>query len=335
MKKYITIILTLVLVSCTKSAVTYDEPGAIGIQPVSEGMTKAAVGVTPAGQDLLIYANYTEGQTAGTPYLNAAVFSESGSNIWMGKDETYFWPKSGKITLSGCTALPSKFGTVEYSYADNTISIQNYKQSLNTAETVDFIWFNQTEGTNLDRTDDNLAVVMNHALTWVTIQVKGFGGSEGWKVESVKLLGLKDTGTLTCRTTGPEWTNVSKTVTDTDIIVFKAPTVNNETNHFTLEGEAKDIENTAKGTVLIPQTPVQMEVKYHTTDNPTTETLRTKTLDLQISENEANNFWAAGKHYIYTVTFNPYKITFSVAQSGWGDEEQKDVKDYVNSEIEP
>lgn len=335
MKKYITIILTLVLASCSKSSVTYDEPGTIGIRPVSEGMTKAAVGAIPEGQDLLVYANYAEGQTAGTPYLNAAVFENKGSGIWIGKNETYFWPKSGKIKLAGCTALPSEIGTVAYSYDANTISVPQYKQPLSTAETVDFIWFNQTGAVNYDRTDDNLAVVMNHALTWVTIQVKGFGGSEGWKVESIRLLDLYDKGSLICTTAGPEWSSLDKTSTDTDITVFQAPVNGASTAYFTLDNLAQDIENTPRGTVLIPQTPVQMEVKYHTTDTPTVGTLRTKVLDLQISENVADNFWEAGRHYIYTVTFNPYKISFTVSTDDTWENNGSNVNDYVDSEIKP
>lgn len=338
MKRYTTIILTLALVACSKSSVTYDEPGAIAIQPVSEGMTKAAVDATPTGQDLLIWANYKEAGTntqVGAVYLDRAVFEEDATGIWTGKEQDYFWPKSGTVALSGCTSLPDENGSISYNYSENKIEVIGYKQSLNTEETVDFIWFNQTAPTNLDRTDENLAVVMNHALTWVTIQVKGFGGSEGWKVESITLKGIKDTGDLTCTTAGPVWDNVDLSGDNTDITVFQAHTTGSTTDYFTLTGTARDIENHPRGTVLIPQTPVQMEVKYHTTESPSASTLRSKTLDLKISETPAENFWAAGKHYVYTVTFNPYKISFTVATDETWANNDTTVDEYVNEEIIP
>lgn len=338
MKRYTTIILTLALVSCSKSSVTYDEPGTIAIQPVSEGMTKAAVDATPTGQELLIWANYTDKGTntnAGDTYLNRAVFAKDATGLWTGKEQEYLWPKSGTVALSGCTSLPDANGSISYNYSENKIKVEGYKQSLNTEETVDFIWFNQTAPTNLDRTDENLAVVMNHALTWVTIQVKGFGGSEGWKVESITLKGIKDTGDLTCTTAGPVWDNVDLSGDNTDITVFQAHTTGSTTDYFTLTGTARDIENHPRGTVLIPQTPVQMEVKYHTTESPSASTLRSKTLDLKISETPAENFWAAGKHYVYTVTFNPYKISFTVATDETWANNDTTVDEYVNEEIIP
>ena len=345
MKRYTTIILTLALVACSKSSVTFDEPAAIAIQPVSEGMTKAAVGATPTGQELLIWANYTDKGTntnAGDTYLDRAVFAKDATGLWTGKEQEYFWPKSGTVALSGCTSLPDAKGSISYNYSENKIKVEGYKQSLNTAETVDFIWFNQTAPTNLDRTNENLAVVMNHALTWVTIQVKGFGGSEGWKVESITLKGVKDTGNLTCTTAGPVWDTVGQSGDNTDITVFQAHTTGSTTDYFTLTGTARDIENHPRGTVLIPQTPVRMEVKYHTTDSPSDgsngnspSTLRSKILDLRISETPADNFWAAGKHYVYTVTFNPYKISFTVATDDTWANNDTNVDEYVNEEIIP
>ena len=338
MKKYITIILTLAtLAACTKSEVTYEQPGAIAIQPVSQGMTKAAVTAAPTGQELLIYANYVDpghpDRHAGDPYLNAAVFEESSTGIWTGKGQTYFWPKSGKISLAGCT----NYDTVEYSYEDNTFTVDNYEQSLNPSNTVDFIWFGKTQKVNHhDLTTDNLAVTMNHALTWVTIQVKGFGGSVDWNVECIKLLDVKDTGDLTC--TGDEvvWENVANTdANDKDVVVYNAPKTGDKP-YVTLTEAAQDIENTPRGTVLIPQVPVQMMVGYHTTsiDNLDANTLRWKTLDLKISETAADNFWEAGKHYIYTVTFNPYKITFELTTDDSWENTDNTVDDYVDAEID-
>lgn len=340
MKRYTTIILTIALVSaCSKSTVTFDKPEAIAIVPVTANMTKAAVNGTPEGQDLLIWANYAEAGTntnVGDTYLARAVFAKK-SGVWTGKEQDYFWPKSGKLTLSGCTSLSEGNGTIAYHYAGdgvnaaNTITVTGYKQSLDPSKTVDFLWFNQTEPTNMDRQQGSMTVDMKHALTWVTIQVQGFGGSIGWNVESIKLKDITTQGNLTCTTEGAAWESTSKEPSTNEFAIYQK---SDAVPYFILESAAKPIESTTAGTVLIPQVPAVMEVKYHTTSAPSTETLRTKELDLKISDEEDDNFWQAGKHYVYTVTFNPYKITFTVNDSTWG-EENKEIKDYIDSEINP
>lgn len=345
------LILTLAIVSaCTKSTVTLDQPEAIAIVPVTAHMTKAAVSGTPEGQDLLIWANYAEKGTntlVGDVYFDRALFAKNGT-VWTGKDQDYFWPKSGALTLSGCTSLPAENGTIAYHYADdastdgineaNTITVTGYKQSLDPAETVDFLWFNQTDPVNQDRTENNLPITLSHALTWVTIQVQGFGGSIGWNVESIKLKNVINQGNLTCAKSGDKsvatWTNITADPAENEFVVYQAPKAG-ENPYFVLSSGAQDIETTAAGTVLIPQTPVTMEVKYHTTGTPTDATLRTKELDLKISETAADNFWQAGKHYVYTVTFNPYKITFSVVEDNTWENTDKNVDEYKDTEIQP
>ena len=81
--------------SCAKSGVTYDMQESISIKPLTTNMTKAAVGTTPTGQELAIYANYTEGQTPGAVFLDNAVFEEGTPGIWTGKAQEYYWPKIG------------------------------------------------------------------------------------------------------------------------------------------------------------------------------------------------------------------------------------------------
>jgi hypothetical protein len=346
MKRTLLILTLAIVLACTKSTVTLDQPEAIAIVPVTAHMTKAAVSGTPEGQDLLIWANYaTKGTNTavGDVYFDRALFAKNGT-VWTGKGQDYFWPKSGALTLSGCTSLPEGNGSIAYYYADdtatddineaNTITVTGYKQSLNPAETVDFLWFNQTGPVNQDRTENNLPITLSHALTWVTIQVQGFGGSIGWNVESIKLKNVKNQGNLTCATSGAAWKNEIADPSSNEFVVYQAPTTG-ENPYFVLAETAKTIETTPAGTVMIPQRPVIMEVKYHTTGNPTEATLRTKELDLKISDDLTKNIWQAGKHYVYTVTFNPYKITFSVVEDNTWDNTDKNVDEYKDTEIQP
>ena len=346
MKRTLLILTLATVLACTKSTVTLNQPEAIAIVPVTAHMTKAAVNGTPEGQDLLIWANYAEKGTntlVGDVYFDRALFAKNGT-VWTGKDQEYFWPKSGALTLSGCTSIPAENGTIAYHYADdtattnineaNTITVTGYKQSLNPANTVDFLWFNQTAATNMDRQVGNMSVEMKHALTWVTIQVQGFGGSIDWNVESIKLKNVINKGDLTCATSGAAWENKAADPAENEFVVYQAPKAG-ENPYFVLAETAKAIETTQAGTVMIPQRPVTMEVKYHTTGTPTDATLRTKELDLKISETAADNFWQAGKHYVYTVTFNPYKITFSVVEDNTWENTDKKVDEYKDTEIQP
>lgn len=334
----------LMTAACAKTEVSYDTPSEIALAPVVEGMTKAAVaaGAAPTGQDLVVWANYAEVDAnlttaeEGDSYFENAVFTDSDSdNIWTGRDQVYFWPKSGKITLSGCTELEETQGTVAYDFTNNKITVGNYKQSLNPSETVDFLWFNKTDPTNLDRQTGDLELSLNHALSWVTVKVQGFGGSVGWNIESIILKNVQDAGVLSCTTAGAEWENVTVSSGTNEFVVYQAPETGGEKDYLVLTADPQNIENTPNGTVLIPQTPVQMEIGYHTTPNPSPSTLRSKTLDLKISDDPAMNIWEAGKHYTYSITFNPYKITFSVDTSTSWEEESSDIDKYVDSEINP
>lgn len=337
MKKciYILSVALAVAAACTKSEVTYDQQESIAIKPMTSGMTKAAVGTTPTGQELLIYANYEDGRA----YLNKAVFSERTTGIWMGADQDYFWPKSGLVKFAGCTNLPAEYGTVDYSFSNNQISVANYKQDLDPAKTVDFLWFNQTEAINNGLTGGaTLEANFSHALTWVTIQGAGFGGSVGWKIKSITLKGVQDKGSLTCKTTGPQWEDVSETAANQTFTVYSEA---DPTKYITLGENPANIETKPGGTVLIPQTPVTtMTIEYSTGS-----AWKTKDLDLKISDDPTKNFWEAGKHYVYTITFNPYKITFNVTENTWENgnpvdengvpKDDIDVDSYKDSEINP
>ena len=292
--------------SCAKSGVIYDMQESISIKPLTTNMTKAAVGTTPTGQELVIYANYTEGQTPGTVFFDKAVFEEDTPGIWTGKAQEYYWPKIGLLTFAGHTNLPAEYGNVEYSYVDNTISVLDYKQSLNPAETIDFLWFNQTEATNNHLTGKaNLEPLFNHALTWITVQGIGKEDSIGWQIRRLTLKGIKDKGSLTCTAGGPVWKNVTETSTDQFFHIYKET---DPTKYYALQEKATPIESTARGTVLIPQEPLMLEIEY--LNGTIWETID---VDLKISDDSTKNFWNAGKHYVYNLTFNPYKISFSVS----------------------
>lgn len=289
------------MASCTKTEVYYGPSEAIAIKPVTGTITKGAVQGAPTGQQLSLYANYTDGRT----YLDNALFAEkvSGSGIWEGAgDNVYFWPKSGQIQLAGHTYIPSSVGTPVYNNTANTFVVNPYIQPLSTSSAVDFLWFNKTNAVNNTATGDELAVNLQHAMTWVTINAYGVSGSIGWKIKSVSFLDVLNKGTLTCKASGPEWQNVTADTSGADLTVYSGT--------FTLSATPQAVENpqSPSGILLLPQTPTQMSITYETAGGSEI----TKPLDLKISDVPADNKWEAGKHYVYNLLFNPYKIEFTV-----------------------
>lgn len=294
------------LASCTKTEVNYDSQKAIAIVPVTQNITKAAVSGVPAGQELSVYANYTDGDghTDGDEYLTGAVFS-GNSGIWQGRDQVYFWPKSGAIKLSGHTTIDNSIGTPVYDYANKKIVVNQYTQPLSTSDAVDFLWFKQTDPLNYNNTNSetpNLEVTLQHAMAWVTIKAYGVSGSVGWKIKSITLDDVLNRGKLTCSTSGATWENVVAEVPEEDLVVYQ----NND--GYLLTETPTAVETINGGTLLVPQTPTKMTVTYETSGGASQK----KTLDLKISDTAAENKWEAGKHYVYNLLFNPYKIEFSV-----------------------
>lgn len=307
----------LLTAACAKTEVSYESPSEIALAPVVEGMTKAAVaaGASPTGQDLVVWANYAEvdGNTTahvGDPYFSDAVFAANG-NEWVGKDGGHYWPKQGSLTFSGCSMPTEGNGTVSYNYSNNKITVTNFKQPASTSQSLDLMWFNQTEAANKSAAGTALQVEMKHALAWVTIKARGKDASKDWQITELILDNVVLSGDVTCSVDGASWTiaetaEATKDNTDNDIVIFAGT--------HTLESISTAVETVSQGTVLVPQRPKILKVGYKT--NPSSSVVSYKDLDLS----DGVDNWAAGMHYTYEILFNPYKIQFNVTVEGLGDE---------------
>lgn len=346
-KLFISILAVAAAVACTKTNVEFEQPAEIGFAPVASMSSKAAIAdaIYPATQPIGIWSNYDgtiePTQIAGdetktpnyknnfkTAYLDNVKFvskTVNNATVWGGATP-YYWPTNGSLVFAGysipkdgniiTTAKPTDgtdAQTVSYDFTSDEMVFKNYVQSLNTANTSDLLWFGRTAASyNYRNAVDAVPVQFNHALSWITIQVKGEGTAIAkdnvWAVESVKLLNVINKGTATLKGTAASW---ALSADKGDMSVFSGTQ--------SLTGDAKDIEDVPAGTVVLPQTPVMLEVSY-SYNTPAgikiTETKKEVKLTLD-ADDASKNVWKPGYHYTYTLTFKANEILVAPKVTTW------------------
>lgn len=344
MKKILSILLVAAaaLASCTKSEVTLDHENEIGFAPASKNITKAALtGTLPTSQFLGIWAywngvNGTVEETSPTyadytdSYLvNAEFANRNNSTNWGGNGVAYPWPTNGALVFAGYNKPSSNGVTAQYSgLADNTLTFSNYTQSTELSNTFDLCWFGKTASSYNNRlTSAAVPVTMSHALTWITIKVKGDAATapstNPWIITKATLKSVNtvgETGTCTFDNNGNAsaiWTSN----TPSDIIV------NNIGQNLTQAAVA--YESTTNGLVVIPQTPVSLEIEYQypvsgtykdgkSTVNLTLEDHKDENGNA-IDEAKQINTWLSGTHYTYTLVFKANEILVAPSYGNWSE----------------
>lgn len=323
MKKIISIVLGVAaLAACTKTSVSYEQPGEIALAPVTRAnMTKAAItGTTfPTTNDMGVYAFYNAGKLAGTlkdvfldgsaAYLNNVEFvNRTGSGNW-GGSTSYYWPKTGSLVFA---AYSPKAADLAYDAAKDEFSTKtetDYVQSADLAKTVDLLWSPMTDKSH-DKTTISVPMVFNHGMSWVTVQaVAANTESEGkFKVKSVKLNGIVNKGTFKTAGATIDWTPSTATVDVKTLSVFS----NEAYTEIPKMTPAVVLENVEKGTVVIPQSlgdAVTLTVVFSQV-MPTGAWSADQNLTFTLNKCKVGepavelNKWDNGKHYIYTLNFN-------------------------------
>lgn len=323
MKKIISIVLGVAaLAACTKTSVSYEQPGEIALAPVTRAnMTKAAItGATfPITNDMGVYAFYNAGKLKDTPkadflagsaaYLDDVKFvNRAGSGNWGGDGKSYYWPKTGSLVFA---AYSPSVAELAYDEHKDEFSATNYAQSADLSRTVDLLWSPMTAKSH-DKTTAAVPMVFYHTMSWVTIQVVAANeiSDSQFKVKSVELNGIVNKGSFKTAGATIDWTPSTLEADKQPLTVFS------DNNYKvvelpTAEKPVQALENNAKGTVVIPQTlnDVTLTVIFSqlmptgawSADQPLTFNLNEcKTGDPAVALNE----WKNGKHYIYTLNFN-------------------------------
>lgn len=341
MKKiFISLFAVAALAACTKSEVQYDEPSAISFAPVAQNLTKTVVtdGTFPTGQDLYVFANASaDNSTWSEPYFKNALFehatnlgeTENPAGAYKGNPERY-WPNVKSLKFAGYSqacntpTLASSATVPTMDFTNNQLKISGYIQN-NTASgqgNNDLMWFPMT--TQYTKQSKEVPVTMKHACSWITINVAGDqttgATNTTWKVTGLKITGLTTKGNVTCGEASATWdfTNVEETYKNQAEAVFTG-TQQLTTTH-------TECATTAANTIVLPQTPTNLEVTYqyvsqagNTTDSDTTNNddiviTETATVPLTLGENVT---WVSGTHYTYNITITATQILIDPVVEKW------------------
>ena len=260
MKRTVTALMILAaLAACTKSETQYESPGEIDFAPATKNITRAAVeGNMPTDHNLVVWAywNGKDGSSTAAEkanptipnytqkYLTNAEFTNrEGTANWGGATEKYPWPANGALIFAGYNKPQ---GTVQYTavfsgltgdddnFDDtgaNTFVFQGYTDLTNS---FDLCWFGAT-ATSYDKTSGVVPVTLSHALTWITINIKGDAttapsgeGAKPWIVTKATLKAANTVGTHGVCTINSQgkgtavWTSTSLNNGGDDIVVKAA-----------------------------------------------------------------------------------------------------------------
>ena len=323
MKKFFFSILAVgALVACTKSEVKFDDASAIAFAPVASTITKAAINTNtfPKDRDFQVWAFYCKDAPVQTPtvpeynnyttkYIEHKTFTRRvNSNAWGGKESSYYWPNNGSLVFAGYSA-PMVLNPT-YDLSKDKLSISGYTQPAIDEAYTELLWFGRGDSYNNKAIKENVKVVFQHALSWITLKFQGKGMtadvSNQWLIKKVVINDVSMTGNVECvgdNATWKDWSN------ECDLIVYE-----NNTGH-QLTASAVTLENVARGTLVIPQTPTTATITY-TCLTPAGETITEEVVaELKLDGNATS--WENNKHYTYTITFSATEILIEPSVVDW------------------
>ena len=341
MKKIIISMMAVAAIAaCTKSEVHYEPDGEIAFAPVSKLNTKAAVTTTdyPDALNMYVFANAgetTDALPAGydEPYFANAEFTHTqrtditlATNVFAGVTP-YYWPNVKKLIFSGYSksgnvASMDPKPTYVFDATANTweINMTGYAPTPGTTTLGDndLMWFPTTTESygKPAQTDFTVDVVMKHACSWVTINVKGDAttGKTGttWQILDLTIAGLAQKGDVVLGTAA-SWKNLS------EVKVFDV-----------YEGTGKSLTTdyvdytklTYQDFILIPQETKTLTVKYSYVSQAGgaadgSNIVIEEVKNIPLTYRDANNVWEPGVHYTYNITIGTQEILIEPTVKVW------------------
>ena len=327
MKKiFFSLLAVAALASCVKSEAVYTEDNSeIKIKPATAIATKANVTAAidgteyPTAENFDVYG-YWKDEPAGESFTDGAIlylglegageFTNKG-NYWGGAAEAYYWPKNGSLRFAAYS--PSHID-MTHVLASDTYTVENYVQPDETAKTWDLLVAPTSKSYTSMTAAENVSVVFEHALSWITINVKA-KDAEAAKAFDIKKVTINDvitTAKLEAVMTGEDKA-MNWTLTDT-----KAPYVVFEGSQAVTE-TATVIESTANGTLVIPQPTTTITVDYTQNALAGTPALENQKVTVDLVLDTDNTPWKDGKHYVYTLVFGLDEILINPDVVDWED----------------
>lgn len=314
MKKiFFSLLAIAALASCAKTEAVYTEGDSeIKLAPVTSLATKTVYGAIdgtayPTAEEFVVNA-YWNGTTQ---YLTDVVFANKGQ-YWGGQGATYYWPKNGSLEFACYSPETVK---IDYTYPNSWAG--TYTQTENTAETTDLLIAPLTVPYTAQTATENVSVVFEHALSWITIKVKAANpeAAAAYTLHDIIVDQAFTTGTLVAdMADGFKYNDWAEEKTaPADYYVVKG-------GNIALTTTAEVVEDAVAGTVVLPQVPTTLTINF--TQNAMTGTpeldAQKVTVPLELDD-ETNNIWEPGKHYIYTVTFDVDEILINPSVVDWED----------------
>lgn len=317
-KVLVTICAMAAVLACTKTEVTFDEPGEISFAPVSRYATKAAESGTLVAQSFYVWANTipAAGETSQAYFENILFTKNTGDSYYLGTP-SQFWPNATPLKFAGVTAT-GNIGTDDDMVSMtgfSSISITGYTQpsTFTTAVANDLMWFyadNNDYG--YDKQTTAIAPTMNHACSWITFNVKLHSNLNNYwtnvTLKEVAFESLASTGdaTITFEPANVAWT--VPTAQNSKHVVYTGTGSLSSTTALVAESISNNI-------VVIPQTPTTIAVTYSYTTpagGTVTEIVTGVSLDY-----DGGNAWAPGVHYTYNLTIGADEIEIAPTVGDW------------------
>lgn len=338
MKKiFISLFAVAAFAACAKTEVAYESADEIGFQVVTGKMTKAAVeGTTyPTTLDMYVFAMTETDAVANTEadFLDKALFSHAGSNLWAGSPDPYYWPNIKNLFFAGV----SKSGNVTNvadategvpSYSHGHIIINDYLPGVGTKAEGDndLMWFPTTSKSygKLQDNIDKVQVAMYHACSWITIKIGGDDYTAGkYTITDVTIKGLTTKGSVDLGDTA-DWTLFAPVDAD-NVTAEEAKYLNQDFKVFNgnavlpLNGtKAADpvvFENEGNSVIVLPeQIPGDISIAYKFTSQAGEIIEEIVTGSLKFN---GNSTWAAGFHYTYNIKITASQILIAPTVDGW------------------
>ena len=322
MKKiFFSLLAIAAIASCAKTEAVYEGADSeIKLVPVAAKQTKAnvlgAIDGTeyPTAENFDVYGywknvgagdTYTDGQS----YFGGAVEFTNKGNYWGGVTP-YYWPKNGALRFAAYS--PADLD-IAHNQEGDTFS-GAYTQPSKTNETWDFLVAPTSESYTAMTAAENVSIVFEHALSWITLQVKAkdAAAENVFTIKSVTINDVNTTADFEASMLDQEmvqyesWSNWAASA---DYVVFDGEQG--------VTGEAKVIETTAAGTLVIPQTTTKVTVVFDQKGVNGTLDMEdmTVTLDLVLDKNDEP--WKPGYHYTYTLIFGLDEILINPSVDTW------------------
>ena len=322
MKKIFFSLLAIAAVaSCAKTEAVYEESQSeIKLAPVAALQTKANVLAAidgtayPTAENFDVYGYYKnvragETYTDGQSYFGGAVEFTNKGNYWGGV-ETYYWPKNGALRFAAYS--PSSLNLGHKQEGDTFYGA--YTQPSKTNETWDFLVAPTSESYTAMTAAENVSIVFEHALSWITLQVKAkdAAAEDVFTIKSVTINDVNTTADFEASMLGQEmvqYDSWSNQATKADYVVFDGEQG--------VTGEAKVIETTAAGTLVIPQTTTKVTVVFDQKGVNGTLDMEDMTVTLDLVLDQDNEPWRPGYHYTYTLIFGLDEILINPSVDTW------------------